>query len=137
MIKSPGTDFDDESHEVMLAVFIGLKLVVSGSDAVKPYAVHGSLETVIESDGRCGIAFEALRDERSIGFRDYEARSGIGLKEGCQRLLVEVVRVIVTGSDDVDTLEFARIDDLLGHSRMRFVRDSVFSSEGVRKVGIE
>ena len=126
MIKSPGTDFDDEPHEAMLAVFIGFELVVSGSNAMESYALHGSLETVIESDGRGGIAFEALRDERSIGFRDYEARSWIGLKERCQRFLVEMVGVIVAGSDDVDTLELARIENLLGDSRVRFVRSSVF-----------
>jgi hypothetical protein len=54
-----------------------------------------------------------------------------------QRRRVEVVRVAVTGGDDVDEPESYGIDDASRHSHMRSWRSLVLLGQRVRQVGVE
>ena len=62
---------------------------------------------------------------------------GFAARNGRQRFMViEMVRVVVARSDDVNEVEFLRRDDPFRHAHMRLVCRGVFLSQGVRKVRI-
>ena len=80
---------------------------------------------------------QPIRDEAAIRLGHDELQFGIHAHERRQRLLVEMVRVIVTRRDDINEVEALRRDHALGHSHVRLVGLGIFVRERIGEVRVE
>src|SRR6185295_3470580 len=80
---------------------------------------------------------ETIRHESAVRLGNHQLHSRIRLHQRYERLLVEVVRVIVARGHHIDEVEALRHNDAFSHAHVRPVGGGVFVRERIREVWIE
>ena len=98
---------DEVAEVVVAAELVGVELLVGhgeGGDA-EPAGVERL--TVGEPEWPVRVGLQPFGDERPVGLGDHQGHRRVGGEQRPQRLVVEMVGVVVARRDDVDHVERA------------------------------
>src|SRR5437867_1447150 len=125
VINRPRPGLDDIAQELVPAGLVSFERVMRGGHGVNPKVADLPVLSGIEADRQLGGTFQAVHDELAVGLRDDELHARIGAQQRHERLLVQMVRVVVAGRDDVHELHPFGCDDPSGHANVRSVGGGV------------
>src|SRR6185503_20538204 len=101
MVNPPGSGFDDIAEKFVATPFVLLDPRMCRGHGVDFKARDGDRLAGIESARIFRGDGEAIDDEFAVGFRDDELQLRIYAYERLEGVFVEMIGVIVAGSDDV------------------------------------
>src|SRR5690606_15571565 len=98
---------------------------------------HRQGRPVIHTQWKSGTATCSRGNKIPVGLRDNEGNARVVAKDRNQRLGVKMVRVVVAGGNDGDSLKQFGIHNPFTHSDMRLVSVRIFLRKGIRQVRID
>src|SRR5687767_4253006 len=98
---------------------------------MKGEVLYNFLLAIVHTYRKVAITFYTFFDKITVRFRDHEGDLRIGFQQWNQSFAVEMVSMIMTGRNHVNTIQQFRLDYQFAHPDMRFVGGGIFFSEGI------
>ena len=137
MVDCPGAKLRDVAQKFVPTLFVLLQFVVRRGHTVNREAHDGHRFARLQTARKIAVHLQPLPYEITVCFRNDQHQVRIHAQQRAQCFRIQMVGVLVAGSDDIDEIEALRLDDSLGHANVRLVRVGVFVRKRIRKVRIQ